>query len=89
VVRAPDLKSRDPEFKSRSDHPAEFVPGCPWFNPSAALAQSQLIDLSLVGILNLLSLFISVLCFIGSEKPQREEVNSVYISTHTYISFAT
>ena len=54
VVRAPDLKSGDPEFESRSDH---FVRGSPLFNSSAALVHSQLVCLLPVGILNLLSSF--------------------------------
>ena len=51
VVRAPDLKSGDPEFKSR------FVRGSPLFIFSAALVHSQLVWLLPVGILNLLSSF--------------------------------
>ena len=51
MVRAPDLKSGDPEFDSRPD------PQLDLFNPSAALVDSQLVCLLPVGILNLLSLF--------------------------------
>ena len=58
VVGALDLKSGDPEFKSRSDRPlAGFLQGGPWFNSSATLVQSQLVCLLVVGIFNLLSLF--------------------------------
>ena len=45
--------SGSPEFGSRSG----FVGRSSWFNPSAALVQSQLVCLLPVGILNLLSLF--------------------------------
>ena len=55
VVRAPDLKSGHPEFKS---HQLEFFQVVrAWFNSSAALVPSQLVCLLPVGILNLLSLF--------------------------------
>ena len=52
VVRAADLKSGYPEFKSRSD-PFEV----PWFNSTAGLVYSQPVCLLPLGILNLLSLF--------------------------------
>ena len=55
MIRAPDLKSGDPEFKSRSDHQLDLfqvVPGS-----TAALVHTQLACLLPVGILNLSSLF--------------------------------
>ena len=44
VVMALALGSRDPGFKSRSDHSLN-VPGSPWFNFPAALVNSQLLCL--------------------------------------------
>ena len=43
-VMALALGSRDPGFKSRSDHSLN-VPGSPWFNFPAALVNSQLLCL--------------------------------------------
>ena len=60
MVRALDLKSVNPEFKSRADHKlnlflSKVVPGS--INPSAVPLLSQLVCTLPVGILNLLSLF--------------------------------
>ena len=55
MVRAPDLRSGDPEFKSRSDHLLDLFEVVP--SSSAALVNSQLVSLLPVGILNLLNLF--------------------------------
>ena len=55
VARAPDLKSRYPESKSRSDHLLDlFELPSSWFNTSTALVHSELVCLLPVGILNLL-----------------------------------
>ena len=51
MVRAPDFKSGDPEFKSRSDHYMDL------FEVVPALAHSQLVCLLPVGILNLSTSF--------------------------------
>ena len=53
VVRAPDLKSGGPGFKSRSDRHLELFHGRPELNSSATLANSQLACLLSVGIFNL------------------------------------
>ena len=39
VVRAPDLESGGPGFKSRSDHYLELFLGSPKFNSSASLVK--------------------------------------------------
>ena len=55
VATAPDLKSRYPESKSRSDHLLDlFELPSSWFNSSTALVHSELVCLLPVGILNLL-----------------------------------
>ena len=54
VVRAPDLKSGGPEFKSRSDRYLELFHGRPGFISSTTLVNSQLVCLLPVGIFNLL-----------------------------------
>ena len=53
-----DLKSGDPESKSRSDHQLDLFQVSPSFNSSAALGHSELLCPLLVGILNLQSLFV-------------------------------
>ena len=58
AVRESDLKSRDPEFKSRSDHLFQVVPGS---TPQLCLYK--------VGILNLLSLF--QLCCVAARLGRR------------------
>ena len=54
MVRAPDLKSGGPGFKSRSDRYLELLHGRPGFNSSATLVNNQLDCLLPVGIFNLL-----------------------------------
>lgn len=56
MVRGSDLKSGDPEFRSRSDHKLDLfqvVVGSPPL--AAVLENNQLVGLLPVGILNLLS----------------------------------
>ena len=50
LVRAPDLQSSGPGFKSRSDRYLELFHGRPEFNSSATLVNSQLACLLSVGI---------------------------------------
>ena len=50
VVRAPDLISGGPGFKSRSNHYLELCHGRPEFYFSATLVNSQLACLLLIGI---------------------------------------
>ena len=70
-------------WRSRVQFPllplAGSVSASPWFNSSAARVYSRLVSLPPVGIL---VQFISVVCFIGPEKPQWGEDNQVYITLH-------
>jgi len=61
---------------------AEFVPGNPWFNSSAALVQSQLVCLLPVGILNLLSLF-QLLVSLALKSPSGEW-SIMYVCIYVY-----
>ena len=53
VVRAPDLKSGGPGFKSCSDHYLELFHGWTGLNSSATLVNSQMVCLLPDGIFNL------------------------------------
>ena len=76
--RAFDLKSEDPEFKSRSDHQLDlFNPGS---TPRLRLNIGNCSAFCQLGFLTCQVYFSSL--FIGPEKPQRREVNNVYIHTH-------
>ena len=72
MVGAPDFKSGDPEFNSRSDHQRDFLEVVPCSIPPQRLiianwsAYCQWDSLPVK--------FISVVCFIGPEKPQQGEV---------------
>ena len=73
MIRAPDLKSGGPRFKSRSDHYLELSLGSPKFNSSASFVNSQMVRLLPAGILNHVMLYLKHLflpaCFIVPEKP--------------------
>ena len=69
LVKVQDLKSGDPLWPL-----VGIVWGSPLFNSLVTLEHSQLVSLLPVGIHNLFNKFISVVCFIGPEKPQQGEV---------------
>ena len=77
MVRALALRSGDPGFKTRSDHPLNLFPGSPWFNFPAALVNSKWFA---SGKLRFLTVVVVVFCcfvdcFIGPEKPLWGAVN--------------
>jgi len=75
VVRALDLKSGDPEFKSRADHLLDLFKLTPASAPRLRLyKQSQLVGLLPIGILYLLSL-LQLFVSLALKSPRGGEVN--------------
>ncbi len=92
MVRASDLKSGAPGFKSRSDYYHELFHGRPEFNFSAALVNSQIVRLLPVGIFNLVMfnlecLFLMFECSAPLKLVlnQLPRVNNKLINTRQYL----
>ena len=69
MVRAPDLKSGDFEFKSRPDHQLDLFQVAPGSTPRLRLYIANWSASCQLGFLT------CSVCFIGPEKPQWGEVN--------------
>ena len=81
VVRAPDLKSGDPEFKSRPDHQLDLFQVEPGSTPR--LRSYCLLP---VGILNLLSLFQWFVSLALKSPSEERSIKYTYIHTYNAMS---